>query len=336
MMAHRPPRAMPRQGEPRHPVLPPSVRDNVRAYAARLGRHHLRAPVGADDRDGHRRARPPDPARRRDRARRRLRHGRRDPPAARPPAGRARHRGRRRAVHGRGGARRSCPPRSTSAAPICSSSSSRRRWTRSSRPRRSTGSPTTSGSSRACAPRSPRAGGSSRSAAATATSRRSSRRASTSPARRPTPSTSTAGRPTGSSRRPQDTERRLRAAGFTDVWCWLSRVDVDPGDPRRLPARDLPRLVPAPAARGAARAVRGRRARAPPRPAGDPLRAAEHPGSNVTSPKAKARNERLAWQAKRVLSWRAESRGRARAAVSHVAPPVPRPSRAPSGRRQAG
>jgi trans-aconitate 2-methyltransferase len=30
---------------------------------------------------------------------------------------------------------------------------------------------------------------------------------------------------------PQDTERRLRAAGFTDVWCWLSRVDVDPGDP---------------------------------------------------------------------------------------------------------
>jgi trans-aconitate 2-methyltransferase len=30
---------------------------------------------------------------------------------------------------------------------------------------------------------------------------------------------------------PQDTEARLRAAGFTDVWCWLSRVDVDPGDP---------------------------------------------------------------------------------------------------------
>jgi trans-aconitate 2-methyltransferase len=29
---------------------------------------------------------------------------------------------------------------------------------------------------------------------------------------------------------PQDTERRLRAAGFTDVWCWLTRVDVDPGD----------------------------------------------------------------------------------------------------------
>jgi trans-aconitate 2-methyltransferase len=30
---------------------------------------------------------------------------------------------------------------------------------------------------------------------------------------------------------PADTERRLRAAGFGDVWCWLTRVDVDPGDP---------------------------------------------------------------------------------------------------------
>jgi trans-aconitate 2-methyltransferase len=29
----------------------------------------------------------------------------------------------------------------------------------------------------------------------------------------------------------EETERRLRAAGFTEVWCWLSRVDVDPGDP---------------------------------------------------------------------------------------------------------
>jgi trans-aconitate 2-methyltransferase len=28
----------------------------------------------------------------------------------------------------------------------------------------------------------------------------------------------------------EDTEARLRAAGFTEVWCWLSRVDVDPGD----------------------------------------------------------------------------------------------------------
>jgi trans-aconitate 2-methyltransferase len=28
----------------------------------------------------------------------------------------------------------------------------------------------------------------------------------------------------------EDTEARLGAAGFTDVWCWLSRVDVDPGD----------------------------------------------------------------------------------------------------------
>jgi trans-aconitate 2-methyltransferase len=30
---------------------------------------------------------------------------------------------------------------------------------------------------------------------------------------------------------PEETERRLRAAGFGDVWCWTGRVDVDPGDP---------------------------------------------------------------------------------------------------------
>jgi trans-aconitate 2-methyltransferase len=30
---------------------------------------------------------------------------------------------------------------------------------------------------------------------------------------------------------PAETEDRLRAAGFTDIWCWLTRVDVDPGDP---------------------------------------------------------------------------------------------------------
>jgi trans-aconitate 2-methyltransferase len=30
---------------------------------------------------------------------------------------------------------------------------------------------------------------------------------------------------------PEETERRLHRAGFTDVWCWLTRVDVDPGDP---------------------------------------------------------------------------------------------------------
>jgi trans-aconitate 2-methyltransferase len=28
----------------------------------------------------------------------------------------------------------------------------------------------------------------------------------------------------------EQTERRLHAAGFADVWCWRSRVDVDPGD----------------------------------------------------------------------------------------------------------
>jgi trans-aconitate 2-methyltransferase len=30
---------------------------------------------------------------------------------------------------------------------------------------------------------------------------------------------------------PQETERRLLAAGFGDVWCWLSRLQVDPVDP---------------------------------------------------------------------------------------------------------
>jgi trans-aconitate 2-methyltransferase len=30
---------------------------------------------------------------------------------------------------------------------------------------------------------------------------------------------------------PEESERRLHAAGFRDVWCWLTRVDVDPGDP---------------------------------------------------------------------------------------------------------
>jgi len=30
---------------------------------------------------------------------------------------------------------------------------------------------------------------------------------------------------------PEDTQRRLELAGFSDVWCWLTRVDVDPGDP---------------------------------------------------------------------------------------------------------
>jgi trans-aconitate 2-methyltransferase len=30
---------------------------------------------------------------------------------------------------------------------------------------------------------------------------------------------------------PEETERRLRDAGFGDVWCWPTHVDVDPGDP---------------------------------------------------------------------------------------------------------
>jgi trans-aconitate 2-methyltransferase len=29
----------------------------------------------------------------------------------------------------------------------------------------------------------------------------------------------------------EETEERLRRAGFGDTWCWLTRVEVDPGDP---------------------------------------------------------------------------------------------------------
>ncbi len=74
-------------------------------------------------------------------------------------------------------------------------------------------------------------GGWSRSAAGTATSPRSSRRASTSP-----PSLRFAAyfgdwENDWTFATPEDTERRLDAAGFSDIWCWLTRVDVDPGDP---------------------------------------------------------------------------------------------------------
>jgi len=30
---------------------------------------------------------------------------------------------------------------------------------------------------------------------------------------------------------PEETESRLRAAGFRDIWCWPTRVDVEPADP---------------------------------------------------------------------------------------------------------
>ena len=76
-----------------------------------------------------------------------------------------------------------------------------------------------------------RAGGSSPSAAASATSPRSRPPGSTSRPRRPTPSTSPAGRPTGRSPRPRTPSGGCELAGFSDVWCWLTRVDVDPGDP---------------------------------------------------------------------------------------------------------
>ena len=78
---------------------------------------------------------------------------------------------------------------------------------------------------------------------------------------------------------PEATERRLRGAGFSDVWCWPTRVDVAPRRSGRLPQHDLPRVVPRAAARRAARPVHRRCPRAAARPARDPLRAAEHPGS---------------------------------------------------------
>ena len=45
------------------------------------------------------------------------------------------------------------------------------------------------------------------------------------------PDLSTAGTADWTFATPEETERRLHAAGFSDVWCWLTRVDVDPGDP---------------------------------------------------------------------------------------------------------
>ena len=126
---------------------------------------------------------------------------------------------------------RSCPPRSTCAAPTCSSSSWTSRSTRSSPPRRSTGSPTTSGCSPGSTRRCGRAGGWSRSAGATGTSPRSSGRGLDVAGEEPYARYFSDWTTDWEFATPQDTERRLRAAGFPDVWCWLSRVDVDPGDP---------------------------------------------------------------------------------------------------------
>ena len=96
------------------------------------------------------------------------------------------------------------------------------------------------------------------------------------------PSTSPAGRATGTSSRRRTPRRGCARLGYTDVWTWETRVAVDVDDVagylgaiclgsflERLPG-------------GAARAVRRRRRRAARRAADDRLRAAEHPGPRAT------------------------------------------------------
>ena len=280
MMAHRP-RGRCHVGGSRVTLCYRSVRDNVRLYAARLGRHHLRAHLGAADRDGHRRARPPRPARRRDRARRGLRHRRRDAPAARAAAGRARDRGRRRAVDGRAGARAAARRGRRARGRPARARARASRSTRCSRPRRSTGSPTTSGCSRTCTTRCApggrlvaQCGGHGNVAAVKQAGLDVARRGALRRALRRLGDRLEVRHARG--------HRAAPAGGRLHRRLVLAHPGRRrPGRPGRLPARDLPRLVPRPAARGAARAVRRRRARAAPRPAGDPLRAAEHPGPHV-------------------------------------------------------
>ena len=76
-----------------------------------------------------------------------------------------------------------------------------------------------------------RAAGWSRSAAATATWRRSSGPGSKRRHGREFAAHFEGWAPDWNFATPEDTERRLLAAGFTSVWCWPTRVDVDPGDP---------------------------------------------------------------------------------------------------------
>ena len=120
-----------------------------------------------------------DPPRRRDGARRGLRHRRRHAPAARAAARGAGDRGRRRALDGRAGARAAARRRRRPPGRPARAGAGASRSTPSCPPRRSTGSSTTSGCSRGSTRRCGRAGGSSRSAAATGTSPRSSRPGST-------------------------------------------------------------------------------------------------------------------------------------------------------------
>ena len=125
--------------------------------------------------------------------------------------------------------------------------------TRSSRPRPSTGSPTTSGSSPACTPRCGPAAASPPSAAAgNVANVQAAIDAIDHPALR-----GWAG--PWNFATPEQTAARLRAAGFTDVWTWLQPWPVEPEDPREYFSTIDPRLAPGPAAGGRAAAVRRRR-----------------------------------------------------------------------------
>ena len=180
-----------------------------------------------------------------------------------------RDRGRRLALDGREGAARCCARRTRRSSPTSPSWSWTSRSTRSSRPPSSTGSPTTTRSSPGCGRRSRRAAASPPSAAARATSTPSARPARRSPRASPTRRTWPGSRSSGTTPAPEETEERLRAAGFTDVRCWLEPWPVVPPEPRDVRADGLPRRPRRRAARGAARPVRRRRPR---HPGASPLR----------------------------------------------------------------
>ena len=153
--------------------------------------------------------------------------GPRDGGAARAAAARRGRRGRRVARDGRGGARAARRRASTCASPTCRARRSRSPSTRSSRPRPSTGSPTTTGCSRACfAALKPggrlvaQCGGEGNVAAVAGGDRR----------RSPSPR-SPAGPGRGTSSRPEATEARLRADRLHRRRTWPQNVRVEPEDP---------------------------------------------------------------------------------------------------------
>ena len=187
-----------------------------------MGCQFLRPCLGPADRDGPRRDRPPRPARRRTRPRRRLRHRPRHRAARARPRG---HGDRRRRQRGDGGGDPRAGDRRLRLRP-------RRARARRARRRRPLDRdlPLDRGPrarcSRACTPRSSRAGGSPRSAAGPATSPTSRRRS--------TPSTSppsAAGPARGTTPRPRRPRRASQRVGFTDVWTWLQPWPVEPADP---------------------------------------------------------------------------------------------------------